>query len=96
MFSDIGFVILGVCFGACLVLAAWQWWLGREQTKYEADIYADYHNEYYNPTPVQKEQVDGFVVSHVKKARSKRIASRKKPVRKPSRKGTRKSTRRGQ
>ena len=85
--AEMGFFILGLGLGAALVLAFWQWWLGREQTKFTSDDYTDYHNDYYAPdvSLTEKDFVEDAVVTHVTKARSKRIKGRKKPARKTRR-----------
>ena len=82
--GEFGFFVLGVGMGAALVLSVWQWIAGREQNKVPADVYTDYHKEYYTPV-VQKETVEDAVVTHVTKARSKRIKARKKPTTKTRR-----------
>jgi len=82
--GEFGFFVLGVGMGAALVLSVWQWIAGREQSKLPADVYTDYHKEYYAPV-VQKETVEDAVVTRVTKARSKRIKARKKPVSKTRR-----------
>ena len=82
--GEFGFFVLGVGMGAALVLSVWQWITGREQNKLPADVYTDYHKEYYTPV-VQKETVEDAVVTHVTKARSKRIKARKKPTTKTRR-----------
>ena len=80
--AEFGFFVLGLGLGAALVLAVWQWWLGREQTKFTSDDYTDYHNDYYAPdvSLTEKDIVKDAVVTHVTKARSKRIKGRKKPA----------------
>lgn len=82
--AEFGFFVLGVSLGAALVLSVWQWWVSREKTNLPADVYTDYHAEYYSPV-VEKEAVEAAVVTRVTKARSKRIKGRKKPVRKTRR-----------
>ena len=79
--GEFGFFVLGLALGSALVLSVWQWWVGRQNANLPADVYTDYHKEYYSPV-VEKEIVEDAVVTHVTKARSKRIKGRKKPVRK--------------
>ena len=83
MLSDAGFFILGAGMGSALVLAVWQWWEARKETKTKYEIYTDdLFADYYKPTETPVEQA---VVTRVKKARSKRVKSRKKPVSKTRR-----------
>ena len=82
--AEFGFFVLGLALGAALVLSVWQWWVGRQNASLPADVYTDYHKEYYSPV-VEKEVVQDAVVTHVTKARSKRIKGRKKPARKTRR-----------
>jgi predicted alpha/beta hydrolase len=85
--AEFGFFILGMGLGSALVLSIWQWWVGRQQTNFDADMYTDYHNDYYAPdVPLtENDFVDDAVVTHVTKARKKRIKGRKKPVSKTRR-----------
>jgi len=80
--GELGFFVLGVSLGAALVLSVWQWWVSREKTNLPADVYTDYHNDYYAPdvSLTEKDFVEDAVVTHVTKARSKRIKGRKKPA----------------
>ena len=82
--GELGFFVLGVGMGGALVLSIWNWVVGREQNKLPADVFTDYHKEYYTPV-VEKETVEDAVVTRATKTRSKRIKARKKPVSKTRR-----------
>ena len=83
MLTDAGYFILGAGMGSALVLTVWQWWEGRKEAKTKYETYTDdLFLDYYKPTETPVEEV---IVTRVKKARSKRIKSRKKPVSKTRR-----------
>ena len=82
--GELGFFVLGVGMGGALVLSVWNWIAGREKNNLTADVFTDYHKEYYTPV-VQKETVEDAVVTRATKTRSKRIKARKKPVSKTRR-----------
>lgn len=92
MLVEIAFFMFGVAAAGLLGLIVWNWLCNSPEQTYTADDLKDYHSEenakdfsfhYYTPTPVEQKAT--------KTRQSKRIASRKKPVRKPSRKTTRRS-----
>jgi uncharacterized membrane protein required for colicin V production len=78
---ELGFFLFGLAFGVLLVLAAWYWMLGKQDSTVNYKCYDDELWEYLHPTnTTASTQVDTEVESLPTKSRSKRIRSRKKPA----------------